>query len=648
FFPTADTKRKVSGEIDMDAEEAEATDDARFNPGERILGHYTVVRQLGRGGMGTVYLARDDVSGQEVAVKVLPASLARERDIRDRFTQEARALASMDHQNIVPLITYAQEGEDRFLVMKYLQGEPLDARLRRLGVLPPEHARKVLRAVLAALGYAHGRHVIHRDVKPSNVIIDGDLDGEHRVFLVDFGIAKKDVGDKRLTQTGMLMGTPQYMSPEQISGHPVDGRSDIYAAGLVLFEMLTGRPPFDGQKTFQVLRAHVEQPVPDVVQARGGPVPEDILSLVYLLLRKSPDERPNTALDAIGLLDGTTSYPLLEPERALVPQPSSPPSPGRDHDSAPATRLNVGFPQHLAEATEDALNDPSAEELAIALPRRGRRLLAALALLVVGAGAAVLLLKPWRGVDIAALGGSVDSGVVDPGSNVDRVDRAAMMLLMQTARSSFKSGDYAHAFNEIEAAVGEMPNDTDAISLQVDVRTAMGMLDDADKALAVLKQHLSDAGVDPSVKLHVPEQEALIAQKRAQKKSTAEAAAAKADAERAAAAQAKAHTSSQSSPVSNAAVLKAALTTRVAVSTCYVEHVQAKDPSAIGELTVTVKIAPTGRVDEAKATASKGGRLFEDNAFRRCVEGEIHKWKFAKWKGDPTAVPYTMSFRPIS
>jgi serine/threonine-protein kinase len=225
-----------------------------------------------------------------------------------------------------------------------------------------------MRALLGALGFAHARGVIHRDVKPSNLIIEGDLTAQHRIFLVDFGIAKKEESTDKLTQTGMLMGTPQYMSPEQISGHVVDGRSDLYAAGLVMFEMLCGRPPFDGQKTFQVLRAHVEQPVPDMAEARGSALPDEIVALTQLLLAKDPDDRPADATAAIALLDGTAAFPSRPPtSSASAPTPATTRMP---RPSFPPAQTAATFSQ-VAIRSDAELEDPSMDEIR-ALGRRTR------------------------------------------------------------------------------------------------------------------------------------------------------------------------------------------------------------------------------------------------------------------------------------
>ena len=290
-------------------------DEDRFCPGTVVLQHYTIERQLGRGGMGAVYLAVDDVSGQRVAVKVLPSWLARDSDLRDRFVLEARALAALDHPGIVSLITFASEGNDRFLVMKYVAGEVLENRVRAAGVLDPDDAARILRAMCDALASAHDKGVVHRDIKPTNVLIDH----AGKVVIVDFGIARNNDGQKRLTETGMLMGTPQYMSPEQIGGRTVDGRADLYACGLVFFEMLTGRPPFDGAQTFDVLRAQVDAAVPDLNAARRAcvadavAVPRRLVDLCLLLLEKNPDDRPASGHDVVAMLDGASAVPARSP-----------------------------------------------------------------------------------------------------------------------------------------------------------------------------------------------------------------------------------------------------------------------------------------------------------------------------------------------
>lgn len=635
----ADTRRRLSD--DRGAPETGgngAVDEGRFQPGQTILGHYTVVRQLGKGGMGTVYLARDDVSGQEVAVKVLPAQLARERDIRERFILEARALASMDHPNIVPLITFAQEGEDRFLVMKYVAGEPLDARIRRLGVLPPQHARKVLRAMLSALGYAHARGVIHRDVKPSNVLIEGDLDGEHRVFLVDFGIAKKEEGGKRLTQTGMLMGTPQYMSPEQISGQPVDRRSDIYAAGLVLFEMLAGRPPFDGQKTFQVLRAHVEQPVPDVREVRGSPLPEDLVALTYLLLRKDPSERPSDAQEAIGLLDGTGSFPVLKDEK--------PPPPHAPATLTPATTM-MARPLSLSSPISDSpptgsvsgdLDDPSMEELAAVRPRRAG--LIAATLLVVAGAAAAAVLQPWKThvVETASDAGG-DATDAPPGDTASATASTTRAMLLAKARVALEKKEWDDARVFVDTVLETDPRNLKALSLRVDVLTGGGAPDDARKTLDKLKAALAAPGAEPDdeVAKHVVEQEAALSGARADEPEKDASSTTKPRPPR------KPRGAPRPSELSKAAFLEITSRSTKKIQLCYEEIVQSKDAKAAGEVTLKVTVGPSGTVSDVSVRAPKP---FDNADFKSCLSAQARSWKFKPFQGEPDTFLHKFYFAP--
>jgi eukaryotic-like serine/threonine-protein kinase len=610
--------------------QGDGREEARFKTGQKILRHYSVVRQLGKGGMGTVYLARDEVSGQEVAVKVLPGALARERDIRERFTLEARALASMDHPNIVPLVTFAQEGEDRFLVMKYVAGESLDARIRRLGVMPPEHARKVLRAMLSALGYAHARGVIHRDVKPSNVLIEGDLDGEHRVFLVDFGIAKKEEGGKRLTQTGMLMGTPQYMSPEQIGGLPVDRRADLYAAGLVLFEMLAGRPPFDGQKTFQILRAHVEQPVPDVREARGGALPDDLVALTSLLLRKDPAERPSDAGEAIGLLDGTGSFPVLRPEEGRrAPPATAAPTPATTMMSRPHLEPPTG-------AVDASLHDPSMEELAAIRPRRGGLFLGSLLVLV--AGAALWHLRPWESAAfLAATAPSVDAAEEERGLTV--------AVLIVNARDALERKELDRARVIVDAVLEQEPDNLKARSLRVDALLGGNAFEDAAKTLEVLKEKLAARPDDeePEIRERLASQErALEGRPGAERRGAAAADDAREGREgREARPREKARRPSE---LPQRALREVTSSTNASIKLCYEEHIQAHAPRAQGEVVLKVTVRGDGAVGEVEiksaASALRGGE------FQACLKREVEKWRFRPFAGEPDSFVHKFAFRP--
>ena len=251
---------------------------------------YEVVRLLGRGGMGAVYLAREPFLEREVAVKVLPSELA-SGDARERFLREARTAARLSHPNIVPLYTFGHAGELLYYVMGYVEGESLEARLKREGRLSPDETRRITSELADALDYAHQSGVVHRDVKPDNVLLDR-VTG--RAMLTDFGIAKQRAGLETLTGTGIIVGTPHYMSPEQASGdRDLDGRSDLYSLGVIAYRMATGRLPFEGSALREVLVQHATR-VPVPPSQLQPSVPLDLDTVISRALSKDPSDRwPN-------------------------------------------------------------------------------------------------------------------------------------------------------------------------------------------------------------------------------------------------------------------------------------------------------------------------------------------------------------------
>ena len=228
-----------------------------------LTGKYTILREIGRGGMATVYLADDLRHRRQVAVKVLHPSLS---DIgSDRFTREIGIVAQLQHPHIVPLYDSGESNGHLFYVMPFVEGETLSHRIERTGALPVRDATRIAGDIAAALEYAHARGVIHRDIKPSNVLITADT-----AVVADFGIARvlTDTSSGALTKTGVV-GTPTYMSPEHAEGTTAVGASsDIYALGCVLYEMLTGKPPYDAATFGEMIVKHVAAPVPSVRDAR--------------------------------------------------------------------------------------------------------------------------------------------------------------------------------------------------------------------------------------------------------------------------------------------------------------------------------------------------------------------------------------------
>jgi predicted Ser/Thr protein kinase len=292
-----------------------AEDDRQARELATALGsQYEVVRLLGRGGMGTVYLAREPFLDREVAVKVLPAELA-SGDARERFLREARTAARLSHPHIVPLHTFGQSGDLLFYVMGYVDGEPLEARLRRVGKLPPDAARRIIDELSDALDYAHRMGVVHRDVKPDNVLLDRHTG---RAMLTDFGIAKQRAETRTLTQAGMVVGTPHYMSPEQAAGaNDVDGRSDIYALGVIAYRMLTGQLPFQGDTMQQVLSQHAVA-VPVAPSKTDQTIPLELDRVVMRALAKVPGDRWPTAAMIRQTLATDSDEALPEELRAIA------------------------------------------------------------------------------------------------------------------------------------------------------------------------------------------------------------------------------------------------------------------------------------------------------------------------------------------
>src|ERR1043166_4430324 len=277
---------------------------------ERVLSpHYELDCEIGRGGMGGVYREKDRRLKRTVAIKVLPPELAFRSEIKTRFLREAETAAQLNHPNIVDIYAVDEAEGIVYFVMAYITGDNLAKRLHDHGALSVEETRRTMRDVADALAYAHERGVIHRDIKPDNIIIDG---GSGRPMVTDFGIARAiSEGDSRLTATGIAIGTPTYMSPEQAAGErTIDGRSDLYALGVVAYQMLTGAPPFSANSTPAILVKHIsERPVP--VEQRRADVPPDLARVVMTLLEKDPANRFPSAASVVVALD-TGQMPNIE------------------------------------------------------------------------------------------------------------------------------------------------------------------------------------------------------------------------------------------------------------------------------------------------------------------------------------------------
>ncbi len=313
----------------------------------QAIGSYRVARVIGRGGMGTVYLAVHPGIASRVAIKMLSGECASNPALVERFFAEARAVNVIRHENIVSVIDLAQLPDGRpYIVMEYLDGSPLSAVIRERGALPLGSLARVVGEVLEALGAAHDKGVVHRDLKPDNVFITAG----GRAKVLDFGIAKlrPEIGAMSdATRTGSLLGTPQYMSPEQAAGQHVDARADLYAAGLLLFEGATGRRPFDAQTLYELLRMQIEQP-PPLPRSLRSDMPPAFESVILRALEKDPARRFQSAAEFGAALVDAARYappdswaPLGASSARIVPLPTpgGPLSPTQPSPGAPPRPL---------------------------------------------------------------------------------------------------------------------------------------------------------------------------------------------------------------------------------------------------------------------------------------------------------------------
>ncbi len=281
-----------------------------------LADRYRIERELGQGGMATVYLAQDLKHDRKVAIKVLRQELAASLGA-DRFLREVHIAAQLQHPHILTLIDSGEADGFLFYVMPYVEGETLRAKLVRDGELPVAEAVRILREVADALAYAHARGLVHRDVKPENIMLSG-----RHALVMDFGVAKavsEATGRQSLTTVGVALGTPTYMAPEQATADPhVDHRADLYALGVIAYELLTGRPPFTGNTPQQVIAAHVTQ-APDAVTRHRAAVPAPLADLVMRCLEKKPADRPQSAQLLLDRLEE-----LATPSGGITPAGTAP------------------------------------------------------------------------------------------------------------------------------------------------------------------------------------------------------------------------------------------------------------------------------------------------------------------------------------
>ena len=374
--------------------------------GNVVLGQYEIVDVLGQGGMSIVYRARHKITEQDVALKLLPPELAAHSQVKSRFLEEARALAQLDHPNIVHLYNFGQENGAFVLAMQFVAGETWERMIMTRGRQEWPVAVRIAIDVLRALEYAHGRGIIHRDMKPSNVLIRAS-DGAATVM--DFGIAKMTTSTK-LTATGQTMGTVRYMSPEQVRGQEVDVRTDLYSLGATIYEAVVGDTPFDGNTHFEIMTKHLHEPPrpPSVLGIELSPQLETVL---LRSLAKKQDDRFQTARELRKALEEVlkaADLGLAETQRlardsvspvrvavAAAAQAPRPPAPAQP--TAPMGGAGRGaLPSGIADKLEP-------DDAVIATPRRRTWLWLGLGGLVAVAGAAVavMMLDGERSADSA-------------------------------------------------------------------------------------------------------------------------------------------------------------------------------------------------------------------------------------------------------
>jgi serine/threonine protein kinase len=255
---------------------------AADEPDLRRIGRYDLVERIGTGGMGIVYRGRDSVLGRAVAVKMLVSDIDTSEETRERFFREARSAGQLTHRNIITIYDFGEEDGRAYIVMELLAGESLSSLLARNEHLALEHQVEIMARVCEGLAFAHSRGIVHRDVKPGNLFVTQD----GQIKILDFGVAR--IASSKLTRSGLIVGTPDYMSPEQVMGAPVDARSDVFAAGAVFYQLLSGRKPFAAKRLPQVL-ANVMKETPAPIPEEAAPA--ELTAIVMKALEKEPASR---------------------------------------------------------------------------------------------------------------------------------------------------------------------------------------------------------------------------------------------------------------------------------------------------------------------------------------------------------------------
>ncbi len=425
--------------------------------GERV-GQYQVTGRLGEGGMGAVYLAQHTLIGRPAAIKVLKAEFTHRPEVVERFFNEARAASAIRHPGIVEIYDFGYHVDDSaYIVMEHLEGESLEARMRRLRRIPVDRALNLIRQVASGLAAAHDQEIVHRDLKPDNIFVvaDPDIPGGERTKILDFGIAKLAAQARPgsyKTSTGTVMGTPAYMAPEQCKGAGrVDHRADLYALGCILFEMLCGQPPFVAEGGGEVMAQHIYASPPSPL-AFDPTIPADVDGLIQRLLAKEAAQRHQSAREVIAAVDAISERPSRL-GGGVAPAPIS-------TDSAPATPAG-------APAQPKTTLGGAARSIPRGRPPRSRATYLAplLAALVLAAAGVIFAANRWGGG-----AGREDDTTVAPIAAGDRSAGADALGGTEMDRTALPDGEANAALDAGDGADDTPPSvaSTRAIVISID------------------------------------------------------------------------------------------------------------------------------------------------------------------------------------
>ncbi|MGB0588832.1 MAG: serine/threonine-protein kinase [Myxococcota bacterium] len=391
----ADDRADLDAKIRRRIAESEATSKPDPLIGKEFGGRFTVTKKVGEGGMGAVYRARQKGMDRDVAVKVLLGDLARNETVVKRFHLEALAVSKLRHPNTIQIFDFGESDDGLlYIAMEFLEGKSLHQVLQEERVLSARRAIKIAQQMAKSLREAHAKGIVHRDLKPDNIFLCTVGEEMDYVKVLDFGVAKLRDGEdgKDLTKTGTIFGTPKYMSPEQASAGIVDARSDLYAIGVILYEMLTGRAPFMADNSLGILIQHIQEPVPAFEQVQPDLVyPDHVMSLVYRLLAKKAEQRPQTAealiRECATVLETTEDIyrNVLTRAEAVEIGLEMALTPRTRHDTIISTGESQGAP------TEGPFQEPTLAISEEVKPRKSIAMMAGFsALVMIGASAAIV------------------------------------------------------------------------------------------------------------------------------------------------------------------------------------------------------------------------------------------------------------------